>query len=65
MGFKKSMMIIELMITHVCTDHVTISNAGLKKSRDQKAATFKENIRLIVYKVSWQKNCNYGNNSGT
>lgn len=59
------MMIIELMIIHVCTDRVTISNVGLREKTDQKAATFKENIRLIVYKVSWQKNCNYGNNRGT
>lgn len=36
MGFKKSMMIIELMITHVCTDHMTISNAGLKKKAETK-----------------------------
>lgn len=36
-----------------------------RKNRDQKAAMFMENIRLIVYKVSWQKNCKYDNNSGT
>lgn len=36
MGFKKSMMIIELMITHVCTDHVTISNVGLREKTDTK-----------------------------
>lgn len=36
MGLKKSMMIIELMIIHVCTDRVTISNVGLREKTDTK-----------------------------
>lgn len=33
MGLKKSMMIIELMIIHVCTDRMTISNVGLSREK--------------------------------
>lgn len=36
MGLKKSMMIIELMIIHVCTDRMTISNVGLREKTDTK-----------------------------
>lgn len=35
-GLKKPMMIIELMIIHVCTDRVTISNAGLREKTETK-----------------------------
>lgn len=36
MGLKKSMMITELMIIHVCTDSMTISNVGLREKTDTK-----------------------------
>lgn len=36
MGFKKSMMIIELMITHVCTDHVTSQQCWTEKKAETK-----------------------------
>lgn len=36
MGLKKSMMIIELMIIHVCTDRVTISYVGLRETSETK-----------------------------
>lgn len=36
MCLKKSMMIIELMIIHVCTDPMTISNVGLREKTDTK-----------------------------
>lgn len=35
MGLKKSMMIIELMIIHVCTDRMTISNVGLSREKTE------------------------------
>lgn len=34
--FKKSMMIIEMMIIHVYTDRVTISNVGLREKTETK-----------------------------
>lgn len=36
MGFKKLMMIIELMIIYVCIDRVIISNVGLREKIDIK-----------------------------
>lgn len=36
MGLKKSKMIIELMIIHICTDRMTISNVGLREKTETK-----------------------------
>lgn len=61
------MMIIELMIIHVmyrlCDNQQCWTE---RKNRDQKQRLKKtSDLPGIVYKVSWQKNCNYINNRGT
>lgn len=54
MGLKKSMMIIELMIIHVCTNRMTISNVGLREKTETKQR-LKKTSDLLYIKLAGRK----------